>query len=125
MNKKHKIAIAVAISLVVLIGVIVGIILANSNKDKSKKNPDYTVHESDKNTIEEESENGMTESDSEDGPVLDENAMIDFNGGDKEDTSKEPTDEGKDQQVNPDKPTNPDEPEEPDVPDTGTWGGFY
>lgn len=143
MKKKH--IIALAIGLVVLLGLVIGIMVINGQKDK---NSDYTVHEKDDDTVEIESENGLNQSESEDGPVLDEDNMIDFNGSDadssdrsdKNDTTdKTDTTDKEDDKTdatpdkdggNEDDTEEPSEgdlenPDEPEVPETGAWGSFY
>lgn len=118
---KRKYIIALVICLLVLIGIIIGIVVTNNQKEDGNKKSDYTVHETGDDTVEEESENSLNESDSEDGPVLDEDNMIDFNGGDddKDGDAEEPS-EGVTEN-----PEDSKETEEPEVPDTGMWGGFY
>ena len=132
---KKKCIIALTIIAVILFSVVISIIAVNKKKEKTDQDYEYTVHESDKDTIEEETEDGLNISDSEDGPVLDEDNMIDFNGGDSNSGNKTDEKDGK-TDVTPNTggetevPSegdleNPEEPEEPDVPDTGTWGGSY
>lgn len=132
---KKKYVVALTIMAVILFCVVISIIGVNKKKEKADKDYEYTVHESDKDTIEEETENGLNESDSDDGPFLDEDNMIDYNGGDSNSGDKNDEEDGK-TGVTPDNDgetevpsegdlENPEEPEEPEVPDTGTWGGFY
>ena len=132
---KQKNIIALTIIAVILLGVVVGISVVNKKNEKADKDYEYIVHETDKDTVEEETENGLNASDSEDGPVLDQDNMIDYNGGDSNSGDKNDEEDGK-TGVTPDNDgetevpsegdlENPEEPEEPEVPDTGTWGGFY
>lgn len=126
MKKKH--IVALAIGLVVLLGLVISIRVINGKKDR---NSDYIVHEKDEDTVEIETENGLNQSESEDGPVLDEDDMIDFNGGNFDSSEKSDKNEtihkedGK-TDVTPDKDDdNEDDAEEPETPDTGVWGTFY
>ena len=140
-NKKICIVILVCVILV-FAGVIVGVALSNKqDKDvagKEDKDQNVIVYENDENTVEKESENGLKESDSEDGPVLDKNSMIDFNGSDatsndtntvqnnagnsNNDTSGDNTDDSNDSSHTDD---NADNPKDEDSKDTGSWGAFY
>lgn len=88
-NKKVRIAL-IAIIVPVLAGVVLGIAL-NGDKDKTDRDSaeqDLIVHEKDENTIEETVEDGLIESDSKDGPVLNEENIIDFNGSDAGNTNE-------------------------------------
>ena len=140
MKKKHIAALTV--SLVILLGVVIGVMVINGPKDR---NSDYIIHEKDDDAVEIETENGLKQSESEDGPVLDEDNMIDFNSGNfnnSEESDKHNTTDKEDDKtdVTPDKDSgnedyteeplegdtdNPEIPEEPDVPETGAWGNFY
>lgn len=96
-NKKVCIALLV-ICVLILAGVIIGIAV-KGNKDetetgKTGSGQDVIVHDTDEDTVEEKAEGGLTESDSEDGPVLNEDNMIDFNGSDAK-TEDNQTGDGK------------------------------
>ena len=143
---KKKYIIAIIIGVLLLMGLILVMTLGN---DKVKTNKDNTendviVHESDDDTVEEKAEGGLKESDSEDGPVLDEDTMIDFNGGDNQDEGNDTSDDNQGDNSKPtdkpsdDKPSDStengdggdNEGEEPseddeDSKDTGAWGAFY
>lgn len=144
-NKKICIAILVFVILI-FAGVIVGVVLrGNQDKDmagKEDKDQDVIVFETDENTVEKESESGLKKSDSEDGPVLDKNSMIDFNGSDatSNDTNTEQNDASNGNVNNTDDSNNSnhtednaDEPKDENQNDddqtnskeTGTWGVFY
>lgn len=135
----------------VLLAVVIGVVAINGQKDNTDNGTDYIVHETDEDSVEEKSENGLKESDSEDGPVLNKDNMIDFNGdkshSDKtdkngkadntnntdsvEDTDKVNGDnqdsENKSETEEPsnDESNESEEPEDSKVPDTGAWGIFY
>lgn len=144
---KKKYIIAIIIGVLLLVGLILVLTLGNDEGKTDKENTenDVIVHESDENTVEEKAEDGLKESDSEDGPVLNEETMIDFNGGDSQSESSDTTDGN---QVDDNKPNdepsddNPSdstendnttedpseddgEEEDPEVPETGAWGTFY
>lgn len=147
-NKKICIALLV-ICVLVLAGVIIGIAM-KGNKDKTEtgktgSGQDVIVHDTDEDTVEEKAEGGLTESDSEDGPVLNEDNMIDFNGSDAK-TEDNQTGDGKtesgadenesggnedtgnesgDNNGNDSEDENPKEDDEEDSEDTGSWGAFY
>lgn len=141
---KKKYIIAIIIGVLLLVGLILVFTLGKDNGKTNKDNTDndVIVHESDDNTVEEKAEGGLKESDSEDGPVLDEDTMIDFNGGDNQgegsDTSggnqgdsSKPNDKPSDSTENGDDGNNEGEDpseggeEEEDSKDTGAWGTFY
>lgn len=134
-NKKVCIALLV-ICVLVLAGVIIGIAMKGDKDDvetgKTDLGQEIIVHESDENTVEEKAEDGLTESDSEDGPVLDENNMIDFNGSDVKAEESE-TDiafdnsdgnAGKDHTTDDSTDEYPKE-EDGESKDTGSWGALY
>lgn len=148
MKKKHISVLVVGI--IILVGILIGVISITSKDDNVDK--DYKVHDTDENTVEIESEKGLKESDSEDGPTLEENNIIDFNGGNfnssEKNDQKDTTDEKDnktdvtqnkdgDNEGSTEKPKEPEEPEdseepekpeqpdENEIPDTGTWGAFY
>lgn len=133
-NKKVRIGI-LGICILILIGLIIGIVL-NGDKDKigtGKENSgqDIIVHEADKDTVEEKAEDGLKESDSEDGPILNEDNMIDFNGSDASDSSED--EESSDEDSSEDEESNDEDSSEDDKKeegedgetDTGSWGIFY
>lgn len=151
--KQKKICIAVIIIFVlILAGVIIGLAL-NNDKDKVDKDntkQDVIVHEADENTEEESDEDGLFESDSEDGPVLSEENIIDFNGSDAESSDeKDSVDSDKNTDSTDDKNNDKDssdddasstagndkdnaggdsmddDKQEGDSKDTGAWGAFY
>lgn len=140
---KKKYIIAIIIGVLLLVGLILVFTLGKDNGKTNKDNTDndVIVYESDDNTVEEKAEGGLKESDSEDGPVLDEDTMIDFNGGENQgedsDTSgdnqgdnSKPTVKPSDSTENGDSENNEgEEPsegeEEEDSKDTGSWGVFY
>ena len=105
-----------------------GVIIIKSVEDepengKGGSGPGVVVHESDEETIEEKAEDGLKESDSEDGPVLDEDNMIDFNGSETKDdhkTNSDDTDEPTHENLN-----DEEEEEDENSKDTGAWGTFY
>ena len=126
----------VVLIVLVLVGIIVGVSWRdNSDKDmadRENKEQDIIVYETDENTIEEKVENGLQASDSEDGPILDENSMIDFNGSNYDATDNDKNNTGKSDDKdhvgdNIDEPNNESQinDKETDSKDTGTWGGFY
>lgn len=147
-NKKMCIALLV-ICILILAGVIIGIALKGDKDEtetgKTGTGQDVIVHDADEDTVEEKAEGGLTESDSEDGPVLNEDNMIDFNGSDAE-TEDNRTDDDKagnesggnetsgndnagdgsgDNTGNDSEDENPKEDDEEDSEDTGSWGAFY
>ncbi len=148
---KRKYIIAIIIGVLLLVGLILVFTLGKDNgkTDKDNTGNDVIVHESDDNTVEEKAEGGLKESDSEDGPVLDEDTMIDFNGGDTQDGDNDTSDDDQGDNSKPaDKPSDdkpsggagndsdeegdstteePSEGEEEDEDskDTGAWGIFY
>ena len=141
-NKKLYITIII-ICILILVGWIIGIVM-NQGKEPSGKNDseqDVIVHETDENTVEEKAEAGLKESDSEDGPVLNEDNMIDFNGSDAKsdndesekndvDDSKTDDKQGNDSEDNEDtnatKPSDDEQKEDDEnSDDTGSWGIFY
>ena len=136
MKQKHIIVSIIAVLL--LIGLVLVWTLGKGTEKENEDNAgkDITIHQSDKNTVEEKAEGGLQESDSEDGPILDEDTMIDFNGGDAQ-TGGEGVGEGDDTtEVADEEPTGGDTTEDTtgneeddedteDTEDTGTWGGFY
>lgn len=97
-NKKIRIAIIIIIVLI-LAGVVIGIAL-NGDKNKADKGDagqDIIVHEKEDNTKEESDEAGLIESDSEDGPILKEENIIDYSGGEKQEGSETAEDSNKDE----------------------------
>lgn len=141
-NKKICIAVIV-ICMLILVGVIIGLALDNDadKADKENAGQDVIVYEADENTAEETDEDGLIESDSEDGPVLSEDNMIDFNGSDTESSdekdyedsdkntnSTDNTNNDKDSSNNDntDDDSNKDDSNKDDSnKDTGSWGAFY
>lgn len=125
-NKKICITILV-ICILILAGVIIGIALKGDKGEtetgKGGSGQEIIVHESDEDTVEEKAEGGLMESDSEDGPVLNADNMIDFNGSDAsgdntgDDSAADNADDSTDE--------NPKEDDEEDSEDTGSWGAFY
>lgn len=108
-----------------------------SNK-KNDSEQEVIVHNADENTVEEKAESGLTVSESEDGPSLDKENMIDFNGSDKTSNEKNDTDNVTDEENEDDHTETTDEEEDADKTeeppqdtdssdtDTGvTWGNFY
>lgn len=131
-NKKIRIGILV-LCILILIGVIIGIALNGDRNETGKEDDgqDVIVYEADKNTVEKKDEGGLTESDSEDGPVLNEDNMIDFNGSDAK-TEDNETDDGKtdkgsvgNKNNNNENSSDDDSTEGENSGDTGTWGTFY
>lgn len=133
-NKKLYITIII-ICILILVGWIIGIIM-NQGKETSGKNDseqDVIVHETDENTVEEKAEEGLKESDSEDGPVLNEDNMIDFNGSDaKSDNNESEGNDVDDSKTDDNEDTNAAEPsddeqkeDDENSDDTGSWGIFY
>lgn len=134
-NKKIRIALLV-ICVLILAGVIIGIAV-KGNKDetetgKAGSGQDVIVHDTDEDTVEEKAEGGLTESDSEDGPVLNEDNMIDFNGSDAKDDNKadnggktDSEGSGNENAGNDSEDENPKEDDEEDSEDTGSWGAIY
>ena len=135
-NKKLCVAILI-ICILILVGVIIAVAVRGDKDDteigKGSSKQEVIVHESDKDTVEEKAEGGLTESDSEDGPVLDEDKMIDFNGSDakteddKTDSASSDSDDNAGEDNNADDSTdeNPKEEEDEESKDTGSWGAFY
>lgn len=126
MKKKHIIALVVGI--IILLGIVIGIVIVSRENDDADK--DYKVHETNDDTVEKESENGLKESDSEDGPVSNEDIVIDFNGETSDDNTT--NDKGNETEVTTDKDSNneddletPEKPEAPETQETGKWGTFY
>ncbi len=119
---KQKYIIVSIIAVLLLIGLVLVLTLGKGTEKENEDNAgkDITIHQSDKNTVEEKAEGGLQESDSEDGPILDDDTMIDFNGGDAQ-TGGEGVGEGDDTTEE----TPGDEEDDEDTEDTGTWGGFY
>ena len=141
---KKKYIIAIIIGVLLLVGLILVLTLGKDKGKTGKENAenDVIVHETDENTVEEKAEDGLIESDSEDGPVLDEDKMIDFNGsdeqpedgnkpvenqGDGSNTDSNPSDGSNDNGDGDDTGEEPSEgeEEEEDSKDTGVWGIFY
>lgn len=150
MKKKYMIAIVIGVLL--LAGLILVLTLGKDKEKTGKDNAenDVIVHETDENTVEEKAEGGLKESDSEDGPVLDEDNMIDFNGSDAQPEDGNKPAENQGNGSNPDsdpsdgspsdgadntgdgddtgeEPSEGEEEEEDseDTEDTGSWGRFY
>lgn len=135
MKKKYNIACIIGVLL--LAGVILVLSLGKDKGKTGKENveDDVIVHETDENTVEEKAEEGLKESDSEDGPVLDEDKMIDFNGSDDqpEDGNKPVENQGNSSNTDSNPSDGDDTGEEPsegeeeeeDSKDTGAWGTFY
>ena len=138
----------VTLCILVTIAVIFGISLKRDEdvSDNNQPGQDITIYETDEDTVEKEAEGGLKESDSEDGPVLNEENMIDFNGGDVGDDSnpsdettnsddngsgteknaEDNTGEGNGNKDNEEEsPEEDKEEEEDDSGDTGSWGAFY
>ena len=138
-NKKVRIAL-IAIVVLILAGVVLSIAL-NGDRDTTDKEPagqDVIVHEKEENAKEEIGEGGLIESDSEDGPVLKEENIIDYSGDDgekdsiKDDSGKddfEQEDSDKDasnkEHSNDDNSDKGDPDKDEDTQDTGSWGAFY
>lgn len=158
--KNKKICVVIlAICVLVLAGVIIGIALTGDKGEtetgKTGSGQDVIVHDTDEDTVEEKAEGGLTESDSEDGPVLNEDNMIDFNGSDAK-TEDNQTGDGKaesgagenesggneatgnesgdsesagndseEDNAGDSTDENPKEDDEEDSEDTGAWGTFY
>lgn len=135
-NKKVCITILV-ICILILLGVIIAVTIKgdkdNTESEKGGLKQEVIVHESDKDTVEEKAAGGLTESDSEDGPVLDEDKMIDFNGSDAKAEDSE-TDRASGDSGNTgngagnesdDNNSNAKEDEDEESKDTGSWGAFY
>lgn len=124
---KKKYIIASIIAVLVLTGLVLVLTLGKDGEKENGDNSgkDITVHESDKNTVEEKAEGGLKESDSEDGPVLDDDTMIDFNGGDAQTGGSTTSDDNQKDDNKPSDSKPGDEGDDEDTKDTGTWGGFY
>lgn len=146
---KKKYIIAIIIGVILLLGLILVLTLGKDKgkPDKDNAGNDVIVHESDDDTVEEKAEGGLKESDSEDGPVLDEDTMIDFNGGDNKDEGNDTSSGNQGDNSKPNDKPSDDKPsdstengdggnnegeepsegeeEEEDSKDTGAWGAFY
>ncbi len=135
-NKKMCIAIFV-VAVLVLAGIIIGVAIKSDKDSESNgrvgKEQDVIIYDTDENTVEEKTEEGLKESDSEDGPVLSNDNMINFDGSDANDNQAngsngsdsntgagntgDDADEPKDE--------NPKDNDEEDSKDTGSFGRFY
>ena len=149
--KKRYIVISVICLLLLCVALTVGMIMNKDTDSDGDVFENVIVHDTNKDTVEEESEDGLKESDWEDGPVLKEDSIIDFNGNDdKKDDDKKQEDnfehkegnqsndndvkdnvnnQGDDatndnQTDNNDDATDNDNKED-DSKETGTWGIFY
>ncbi|MBQ2986761.1 MAG: hypothetical protein IJE23_04690 [Tyzzerella sp.] len=140
MKKKKILAI---IAILVLFGLVLALILGKGNGKENRDNvgKDVIVHESNENTLEEDAEDGLKESDSEDGPILDEETMIDFNGdtpNNKQENTTKPSDNnlndielnsGREDDGVGENDNTTEEPsgdgDEENFKDTGAWGVFY
>ena len=149
-NKNVRMAIIIIVVLI-LAGVVIGIAL-NGDKDKADKGDtgqNVIVHEKEDDTREESDEAGLIESDSEDGPMLKDEDIIDYSGGNGENStpnskeeaddasSKDNSDENNSDKDNSDKDNsdkdnsdkNDSDKDESDkdegTKDTGSWGAFY
>ena len=149
-NKKVRIVL-IAIIVLVLAGVVLGIALNGGKEkiDKGDAGQDVIVHEKEENTKEEVGETGLIESDSEDGPSLKEENIIDYSGSEKQGSSKNAEDSGKDDsnkndsdrddsnkedlgegesnkdESDKDDSNKDDTSKDEDAKDTGSWGAFY
>ncbi len=129
-NKKVKIML-IAIIVLILAGVVL-VIALNGGKDKTDKGDagqDVIVHEKEENAKEEVGETGLIESDSEDGPSLKEENIVDYSGGEKQESSKNAEDSNKDDSNKNDSgkgDSNKDDTSKDEgTKDTGSWGAFY
>lgn len=149
--KKRYIVISVICLLLLCVALTVGMIMNKDTDSDGDVFENVIVHDTNKDTVEEESEDGLKESDSEDGPVLNEETIIDFNGNDEkkdsdkknestsekqEDSEDDDSDNLKDEEgtenntVDDNKAdieddTTEDNKKEEDSKDTGSWGVFY
>ncbi len=115
--------------------VIVGAISSKDKRDNENIEKDVIVHEIDGETVEEKSKDGLVESDSEDGPVLKEENIIDFNGDsekkdsdDKKETEpekQESTQGGGNDSRDDNEETTEEDKQEESSGDTGSFGVFY
>ncbi len=124
---KKKYIIALVVGIMILLGIIIGVAVIGKDNNTD---PNYKVHEADDDTVEIESENGLQESESEDGPILEENNMIDFNGdasekSEKDDKTDVITDKDGEKEDYTEEPKESEELDEPETSETGKWGTFY
>lgn len=134
-KKQHMIAIAVGVLMLICIGIIVGVISGNDKDSEDNTTPKATVYDIDENTVEEEAEDGLSKSDSEEGPILEEEDIIDFqteNGETKSESAEQKNEKVDDAQTSQDndaaKDDNDaaeDDKQEEASKDTGSWGIFY
>lgn len=142
-NKKICMTIVV-VCVLILVAIIIGLVLNRDKSSVSNEEQDVIVHEADENTVEEIGEDGLFESDSEDGPVLSEDNMIDFNGSNTEngdsstkddadddsnknesDKAESDKDESSKDESGKDESGKDDSNKDDDAKDTGSWGAFY
>lgn len=102
--------------------VLSGIIIMVAVKGRKDKEQDTIVYDTDKDTVEEKVKDGLKESDSQDGPALDENNMIDFDGNDSTVNGNKGT--VGTSVLDPAEET-PKGDKDDDIKDTGSWGTFY
>ncbi len=153
LNNKKIGSVIIILSVLILLGIIVGVLFRGnenqiSNNDSNRNNleQDIIVHESDENTVEKQDEDGLSSSVSEDGPVLNDEQIIDFNGSgsqkednklteskkeedktpeNKDGTDKKDTTDDQEESNSNSSEDNNDNKENEDDEDTGSFGIFY